>query len=189
MDEAGREARHDATSGQLTSSHRRSGRPTPGRPTPTPGRIVLAWLLVVGIDLFFNAGLVAWMFDQRREPNLLPDTILFRRIPAAYLALALSVVALAWLVDRIQLPVGRAAAVGGIAGLVVGVQGLGALWTAIDITGVFVMVGIAILAIQGAAAGWLLASPQPVGRLVRWVVPGFVALVVLGQVAANVIGG
>lgn len=64
--------------------------------------VLTAWVLTVGVDLFFNAGVFMPLFDQEREPSLLPDELLFRRIPVAYLALLGGVAALGWLIDKID---------------------------------------------------------------------------------------
>jgi hypothetical protein len=87
--------------------------------------VLLAWLMAIGVDLLFNAGLFSGLFDQASEPSLLPDTVLFRRIPVAYLALAVASAALAWLLDRIDRRGARAGATAGVgAGLVVAATGL-----------------------------------------------------------------
>lgn len=45
--------------------------------------LVVPWLLTMGVDFFFNAGLFFGLFDQGREPCLLADQVLVRRIPVA----------------------------------------------------------------------------------------------------------
>lgn len=82
----------------------------------TPGRIGLAWLIAVGVDLFFNAGLFTTLFDQSREPALLSDSALARRIPVAFLLLAMAVTALAWLLARTEAEGSRAVSIGAGAG-------------------------------------------------------------------------
>ena len=151
----------------------------------TPGRILPAVVVVVGIDLFFNAGLFAPLFDQDREPALLTDAVLFRRIPFAYAALAVAVVLLAWVLDRTGRTGSAAVATGAIGGLGTGVAGLGALWTAIDLTGAFVIAGIAVLTIQGGTAAAVLTSRTPTRRLVLWMTGTTITLFVFGQLIAN----
>lgn len=153
--------------------------------------IVVAWLLTVGVDLFFNAGVFAGLFDQEREPALLPDEVLFRRIPVAYLALAIAVMVLAWLFDRIDvIGTTRGATVGGIAGVVAAALGIIALWTAIDMTGLFVVAGSLVQIIElgtaGAFYGSYRGTSQP-KRSVRWALVVAVALAVLGIVFQNLL--
>jgi hypothetical protein len=40
----------------------------------------------VGVDLFLTAGLSTRVFEQTREPNLLPREVMLARIPVANLA-------------------------------------------------------------------------------------------------------
>jgi hypothetical protein len=121
--------------------------------------VVAAWLLAVGIDLFFNAGLFSGLFDQTREPSLLPDAVLVRRIGVAYAALAIAAVALAWLLDRTDrrgaLP---GAALGALAGLLFAAMGIVMLWTAIDMTGAFVAAGALAQVVEMASAGSVLGA-------------------------------
>ena len=167
-----------------SDSRRSSGR---GGPLTWP-RIALAWLAMMGVDLLFHAGLFAGVFDQSREPSLLPDEVLFRRIPVAYATLLVAAVALAWVLDRAD-QTGRAAQrVGATAGLAVGVMGLGALWTAVDITGLLVAAGTVVLIAQGWAAAIVLTWPGENRALTRRVVGLVIAAIVAGQVTANVLG-
>jgi hypothetical protein len=151
-------------------------------------RVALAWLLAIGVDLLLHAGVFAGLFDSSRERALLPEAILFRRIPFAYAGLLVGVVALAWMLDRVGDPKRSGVWVGAGAGLAVGILGIGGLWTAIDITGPLVLAGIFVLVTQGAAAAAVLSSKLKTGRLAARVGVAFVAFVVIGQVAANLIG-
>ncbi len=76
--------------------------PTPGRPSWSPfsARVGLAWLSMIGVDLFFHAGVFSAVFDQSREPALLADEVLFKRIPSTYAALLVGTMSLAWIIDR-----------------------------------------------------------------------------------------
>jgi hypothetical protein len=121
--------------------------------------VVVAWLLAIGIDLFFNAGLFSGLFDQEREPVLLPDTVLARRIWVAYAALVIAVGALAWLLDRTDRRGALAgAALGALAGLVFAAMGIVMLWTAIDMTGTFVAAGALVQVAEMAGAGAVLGA-------------------------------
>jgi hypothetical protein len=149
---------------------------------------MLAWLAMVGVDLLFHAGLFAAVFDRAREPSLLADEALFRRIPVAYLTLLVGATVLAWLLSRLGATGGVASIVGSASGLVVGVMGLGALWTAVDITGLLVLAGTIVLVVQGAAAAKVLTSEMPTRALVSRVLGFVLTCFVVGQIAANLLG-
>lgn len=163
----------------------RAQHPERGRNSLAAGRVGLAWLTAVGVDLFFNAGVFATLFDQAREPSLLPDIVLARRIPVAYAALAVAVIALAWLLRLTAHRGAHAIVVGVGAGFVLGVAGVGALWTAIDITGRFVLAEILVTVVEGGAAAAVLVSPRSGWSLGIRVAIVFVALAGLGQLVAN----
>ncbi|MGA7270364.1 MAG: hypothetical protein WB239_04760 [Acidimicrobiia bacterium] len=150
-----------------------------------PGRVGLAWLTAVGVDLFFNAGVFAFVYEQSREPALLPDSDLAMRIPVAYAALALAVTALAWLLQTVDARDGRAIKIGAGAGLVLGAAGFGAMWTAVDVTGLLIGVGILVSAVEGAAAAAVLTSERQGSGLRIRVAVAFVLLAGVGQVIAN----
>jgi len=154
-----------------------------------PGRIGLAWLMAVGVDLFFNAGVFAPLFVQSREPALLPDEVLFRRVPVAYAILVLAVTGLAWMLDAVAAQGGRAIRIGATAGLVLGLAGLGAIWTALDVTGLFVVAGIVVVVAEGAAVAAVLTSRRSSSSLSLRVIGAFVLLAGVGQVVANVVEG
>ena len=116
--------------------------------------MLATWALTIGVDLFFNAGVFMPVFDQEREPSLLPDEILFRRIPVAYLALLAGVTSLAWVIDRIDLPdVRRGVILGALAGVVFSLMGVVYLWTAVEMTGVFVAAGSLVVIVEFASVG------------------------------------
>ena len=151
-------------------------------------RVTLAWVAMIGVDLLFHAGLFAGVFDQAREPNLLSDAVLFRRIPAAYATLLVAAAALAWLLDRTATTRRSPRLTGAVAGAVIGVLGLGAVWTAVDITGLLVGAGFVVLIAQGAVAATVLTW-QGQNRPLAYRVIGFtIAAFIVGQVAANLLG-
>ena len=155
----------------------------------TPARVLLAWLMAIGVDLLLHAGLFARLFEPSREPALLPDTVLFRRIPVAYGTLLVGVVALAWILDLAGQSGFRAVRTGALGGLLIGVMGLGGLWTALTITGLFVAAGIVVLVIQGSAAAAVLASTGTTRSLTLRVVLLVIACFAIGQLAANLLSG
>lgn len=158
-----------------------------------PRPIALSWLLAVGIDLFFNAGVFATLFDQSREPSLLPDTVLFRRIPVAYLALAVGVTALAWLIDRLSTTGAVAGArAGGLVGGALALMGVVNLWTAVEMTGRFVLLAGVVQISQFALAGAFLGADRVSSKtrgLTSLAIVGFLALSAAAVLAQNLTNG
>jgi hypothetical protein len=153
--------------------------------------LVVAWLLTVGVDLFFNAGLFSGLFDQSREPGLLSDPELFRRIPIAYLGLAIGVAALGWLFDRLDLRgIWRGARIGAVAGLAVACLGIVNLWTALEMTVPFVAAGLVVQVFEFGVAGAFLGAyrndPDP-SRLTRVAVAVAFLAAIAGIVAQNIL--
>ena len=155
--------------------------------------IGLAWLLAIGVDLFFNAGVLAGLFDQAREPGLLADEVLFRRIPVAYLAVAGGVTVIAWLIERLDLPPRShsGALLGGVIGLTFALMGVVYLWTAIEMTGLFVASAALVQTVQFAMAGWFLTKyKMSDGNGLTWKALTLAALLGLaGVIAQNFLGG
>lgn len=154
--------------------------------------LLVAWLLTVGVDLFFNAGVFSGLFDQNREPGLLSDSELFRRIPIAYLALAIGVTALGWLFDRLDLRgLWRGARIGVAAGLAVACLGIVTLWTALEMTGQFVAGGLLVQVVAFGVAGAYLGAyrndPDSSGATRVGLVVALVAAVA-GIVVQNIVG-
>lgn len=162
----------------------------PASPALRARPIAVAWALAVAVDLFFNAGLFANLFNQDREPGLLPDEVLFRRIPVAYLVLAVGIVALAWIFDRADVGGGvHGAQVGGLAGLVFGLLGVVYLWTALDITAPFVGAAVLVQMVEFGAAGAFMGryrEGRP-GRLYRSALVVAFLLALAGIVLQNVL--
>ena len=151
-------------------------------------RVALAWLIAIGVDLFFNAGLFTPLWDQEREPALLGDDLLFRRIPFGYLVVGLMVLALAWVLNRTGDSGVTAARTGAVVGLVFGVFALVGLWTALDITGWFVAAGVLVFTVECVAGSLVLTSSRSGRSLATRVLGAFVVLLVAGQVIANLMG-
>lgn len=152
-----------------------------------PARIGLAWLTAVGVDLFFNAGVFTQLFDRAREPALLPHDALARRIVVAFALLAIAVAALAWLLDAVGARGRRAVRLGAMAGLIMGSVALGATWTALDMSGLFVVAGVVVATAEGAAAAAVLTSRRSGSSLRIRVAVAFVLLAGTGQVFANLV--
>lgn len=161
------------------------------RPSSRWRPIIVAWLLVVGADLFFNAGIFTRLFDQSREPGLLSDAVLFRRIPVTYFALAVGVAAVAWLFDRLDVEGGpRGAIYGGLAGVVVALLGVINLWAAIEMTGFFVASAVLVQIVEFGAAGMFLGSYRATAtptRVVRVTIAISLVLAILGVVIQNLL--
>jgi hypothetical protein len=159
----------------------------------SPRPVVVAWLLAVAVDLFFNGGLFSGLFDQAREPSLLPDDVLFRRIPVAYLALLIAVYGLAWLLDRAdQRGALKGARVGVLAGLVLASMGIVTLWTAVDVTGLLVAAGVTTQVGEMSASAAVLGAFRAGGdrtRLTRRVLILALLTAVAGIVAQNLLKG
>lgn len=157
------------------------------------GSVVVAWLVAVGVDLLFNAGVFAPLFEQAREPSLLADEELFRRIPVAYVALLAGVAALAWLLDRVTargMAVGMV--VGATAGAVTAALGVVSLWTAVNLTAVFVLAAFAVQVSQFAAAGAVLGGYRSTRSRRRYTLLCLAAVLLMlvgAIVAQNVVGG
>lgn len=155
--------------------------------------VLTAWLAAIGVDLLFNAGLFSPLFDQAREPGLLDDETLFRRIPVAYLALLVGVAGLAWLLDRTdRRGIGQGSVVGAIAGSVAALLGVVSVWTAVDMTTAFVAAAVVVQVGQLGAAGAVLGAYRSGAdrrRVTRWALAASVAAVLLAVLAQNVLAG
>ena len=153
--------------------------------------VLSAWALAVGVDLFFNAGLFVGLFDQGREPGLLADADLFRRVPVAYVGLLIGVTALGWLVDAIDLRGLRSGALtGALAGAVAASLGIVLVWTAIEMTGWFVAAGVLVQIAEFGAVGAFLGAFRDSARPRRVATIAIVvscALAVAGIVLQNLL--
>lgn len=153
---------------------------------------LVAWLVAVGIDILFNAGLFSALFDQAREPGLLPDAVLFRRIPLAYLALLVGVAALTVVLDLTGSRGARpGAVVGALFGAVVSVLGVFYVWTAIEMTGLFVAAGALVLIAEFTAAGAVIGAYKAAfdrARVTRIALVAAIGAAATGIVIQNVLG-
>jgi hypothetical protein len=94
------------------------------RSAPRPAATaLLAWVVMIGVDLFLHAGLLAPLYDWD-SPFLLTPLEAFVRIPAGYLAFAILAAGLVWLLPRLAV---EGAKRGALAGGSIGAVGWGAL--------------------------------------------------------------
>jgi hypothetical protein len=154
--------------------------------------VALAWLMAIGVDLFFNAGIFSGLFDQDREPGLLGDDSLFRRIPVAYLGLLVGVAALGWIMDRSgRSGLASGAMVGAGFGVVAGLLGVVTLWTAIEMTGLFVTAGALVQVAEFASAGAVIGACKAdvdQSRVTRLALFAALLAAIGGIVAQNLMG-
>ena len=119
--------------------------------------VVAAWLMVLAVDLFVNAGLLVNTFTGD-DPVLLPNTEAAKRIPVAYAAWAVQIAALQWLLTRLGIiRIASAASSGAAAGFVGGALPLVALWTIVRLEGALTATWLAAVIVEGAVAGAVLA--------------------------------
>jgi hypothetical protein len=148
--------------------------------------------LLSGVDLFLNAGVFTGLFEQSREPSLLADEVLSARIPVTYVVVAVGVATVAWVVDVAQIAGARRGLITGSAmGLLFGLTGLVWLWTAVEMTLLFVGAGLVVQTAQMAAAGIVLgvARRDLPARQLRWrSAAAALALAITAIVIENVIG-
>ena len=147
---------------------------------------LLAWVAMIGVDLFLHAGVLAPLYDWD-SPFLLSPTDAFVRIPAGYLAFGILAAAIVWLLPRLGVRDARSGAtVAGLAGAVLWgglVLGLWSISTADPALLAAWWVGqSAELAIGGAVIGALI-SGTPVRTMARRVA----GIVVIGLVIAVVL--
>lgn len=144
--------------------------------------------MVLAVDLFVNAGLLVNAYNWE-DPGLLSNVEAAQRIPVAYMAWAIQVAALQWLLTRLEVRrVASAATYGATAGLLSGGLSLVALWTIVRLdpllTGAWVVAAVA----EGAVAGATLAYLSRTGaRGLRVIAPLVLVLVIAAFVLQNVL--
>ncbi|MGZ8438805.1 MAG: hypothetical protein ACXWXR_09750 [Candidatus Limnocylindrales bacterium] len=138
-------------------------RPTTELPVPRRvATVLLSWLAMLGVDFFLHAGLLAPLYDWD-SPFLLRPEQAFLRIPIGYLGLLILAIALAWLLPRFNVGLGRDGA------LIAGAFGAVA-WGAL-------LLGL-----------WSISTADP-GLLAGWWVGQTVELGLGGYVIGSVHGG
>jgi hypothetical protein len=114
--------------------------------------IVLAMLVaIVGIDLLFNAGLLA-RYYYHPGPVLLSTKLLFRRIPLGYASMLISASFFLWLQSRIgATTIQKGAQLGALWGAVTGTAGGMAMFSFLPLGADFLS-GVAVLQVVSYSA-------------------------------------
>ncbi len=149
--------------------------------------LVLAWFTTIAVDFFFYGGVFAFLFE-RDDPYLLTSDQLFARIPAGYASFAIEVVALGWLLSRLQTRNWRdGARIGAVGGAVVGGALLLGFWSVAATSGALLVSWWVVLTVQMASAGAVLGAGArvPLRRLAKWVLVAAVVLLVATVVVQN----
>jgi hypothetical protein len=151
---------------------------------------LLAFLAVVGFDLFLHAGVLSPLYTNP-TPFLLDPETAFRRIPLGYAAFALLVVLAEWLVIRLDV---RGARRGSLFGLELGALVWGSLALGLaSITSArpLLLIGWAVgQTLELGLAGGVLAAGFAVDslRALTWrVIVLFFVLAILGIVIQNLV--
>jgi hypothetical protein len=150
--------------------------------------VVLAWFMTIAVDFLFYGGVFAFMF-QRDDPYLLTTQQLFVRIPAGYASFAIEVLALGWLLSKLQTRYWRdGARVGAIAGATVGGALLLGFWSVAATSGALLISWWVVLTVQMATAGAVLGAAVrvPLRRLTRWISIAALVLLILTIILQNV---
>ncbi len=148
----------------------------------------LAWLTTIAVDFFFYGGVFAFLFE-RDDPYVLASDQLFARIPAGYATFAIEVLALGWLLSRLQTGNWRdGARIGAAAGAVVGGALLLGFWSVAATSGALLVSWWVVLTVQMASAGAVLGAAAHVSlrRLAKWVLVVALLLLVATVILQNV---
>ncbi len=123
--------------------------------------ILSTWLAVIGMDFFFNAGILAPLW-QEESAFLLPAGDLFARIPLGYAAFLLWAILAVWLIARtgVQRPIE-----GALVATKVGVL--------VSVSGTLALVSISTISVT-LAVTWMFL------QIIEFAYAGYVAAVVLG---------
>jgi len=173
----------------MTSFRSEVGSRQPFGPRPV-GTVGLSWLVMVGVDFFLHAGLLAPLYDWE-SPFLLRPDVAFARISIGYLGFLLLAIGLAWLLTRLEVGRGRdGALIAGAVGAVVWgslVLGLWSISTADAALLVGWWVGQTVeLAVGGHVIGSLLGGARL--RTVAWTVSLVLGVGALSAVVLQTIG-
>ena len=154
------------------------GRTVLQRPWAT---VVVAWVAMLGVDVAFQAGILAPLYDWGSGFFLSPEDA-FLRIPAGYAAFAMLTASLAWLLPRLGVrTAAEGARVGAIVGAVVWGSSLLAMWS-IATASPELLVGWWIAQVLGTAvAGAMLGAAIAGVRLRR--LAAVAGMVVIGGLA------
>ena len=150
---------------------------------------LLAWLAVIGFDLFLHAGVLASLYSEP-SPFLIPPEEAFRFIPLGYLSFLVLIVLLVWLMPRLSI-------VGWKGGLVFGLIIGAIIWGALSLGLLSISTASPILllgwflgqTVELGIAGMVLGSGLATDRLrslLVKVVVFFVVTVVLAIILQNI---
>jgi len=111
---------------------------------------LLAWLAVIGFDLFLHAGILAGLYSKP-SPFLLSPEDAFRLIPVGYLSFLVLIILLIWLMSRLVI-------VGWKSGLVFGLKVGAIIWGALSLGLLSISTASPILLL-----GWFLGQTVELG--------------------------
>jgi len=152
---------------------------------------LLAWLAVIGFDLFLHAGVLATLYSEP-SPFLLPPEEAFRLIPLGYVSFLMLIVLLVWLMPRLGIAGWKSGLVFGlIVGALIsgaGYLGLLSISTAPQVLLIGWFLGQTVeLGIAGMVLGSGLATERLRPLLIK-VIVFFIVTVALGIVLQNITG-
>jgi len=159
----------------------------------TPGRLVritaLAWLAIVSLDFFLNAGLLARIY-RWDLPGFLSPLKMFQYIPLGYAAFLLWSILLVWLMKRLSIAgLKRGAGFGLTVGILCAAAGffgqLSIFALPVWMLFTWAVVNTLSFTIGGAVVGAGLASPN-LRRLTLRLVALFLVCLVCGIVLQNI---
>ncbi len=111
---------------------------------------LLAWLAVIGFDLFLHAGILASLYSEPSSFLLSPEEA-FRLIPVGYLSFLVLIILLVWLMPRLSI-------VGWKDGLVFGLKVGAIIWGALSLGLLSISTASPILLL-----GWFLGQTTELG--------------------------
>ncbi|MFC1871512.1 hypothetical protein ACFLYF_03835 [Chloroflexota bacterium] len=152
---------------------------------------LLAWLAVIGFDLFLHAGILAGLYSEP-SPFLLSPEDAFRLIPLGYLSFLVLIILLIWLMPKLCI-------IGWKSGLVFGLKVGAIIWGALSLGLLSISTASPILLLgwflgqtaELGLAGMVLGSGLAASRLrplLIKVIILFVLTVALGVIIQNITG-
>lgn len=161
----------------------------------SPGRLIritsLAWIAIISLDFFLNAGLLSRLY-RWDLPGFLPPLKMFQYIPLGYAAFLFWSILLIWLMKRLSIAgLRRGAGFGLTVGILCALAGFCGQLSIFDLPAwmlfIWAVVNTLSFTLGGAVAGAALAAPN-LRRLTLRLVALFLGCLVLGILLQN-IGG